>query len=410
MDTQTFIQQKFAEFYVENATKIEAPLSIRQREFGFMVFKENIMVRHKGFSTVESLRSFMKENAPAHAYHSTAYYEMPEEKMDNKGWLGADLYFDIDADHIATKCKETHDSWTCKDCGFTGKGQPDVCPACGSKRFDEKIWPCDECLGSAKKETIKLVDMLTKEFGFSQDEVEVSFSGHRGYHVHVAHEVIRELDAGARKEIVDYITGVGLNTAMYGSADVTSHMREEAVGSAVDYIGWQGRIAKGAYEFLLSATAKDLTNLGLREKRANEIIVNKRVILNCWKKDGPWRQIRGVGKEELKMIINHAVESQSSKIDTMVTTDIHRLIRLPNSLHGKTGWLKISFPGSDIDFFDPLKNAVAFKRGEVTIYVEKAPRFRLGDEWFGEYEKQKVELPMAAAIFLLCKDAARLVD
>ncbi len=410
MDTQTFIQQRFTKFYEENASKIEAPPSIKQREFGFIVFKENMMVRHKGFFTVDALRSFMKENAPAHAYHSTAYYETPEEKMENKGWLGADLYFDIDADHIQTRCKEIHDSWACKDCSFTGKGQPDVCPACGGKRFDEKIWPCDECLGSAKNETVKLVNMLTKEFGFSSEEVDVSFSGHRGYHVHVASDVIRELDAGARKEIVDYITGTGLNTSLYSPIIVTSRAPTETVSSALDDVGWRGRIAKGAYEFLQSANVKDLTSLGLKEKRANEIFSNKQAILNSWKKEGPWRPIRIVGKEELKVIINHAVESQSAKIDTMVTTDIHRLIRLPNSLHGKTGWLKVSFPVLDIDAFDPLKEAVAFKKGNPTIYVEKAPKFRLGDEWFGGYEKQKVELPMAAAIFLLCKDAARLVD
>jgi DNA primase small subunit len=410
MDTQTFIRQKFAEFYEENATKIEAPPSIMQREFGFMVFKENIMVRHIGFSTVDRLRSFMKENAPAHAYHSTAYYEMPEEKMDNKGWLGADLYFDIDADHIPTKCKEIHDSWICKDCGFTGKGQPDVCPACGGKRFDEKIWPCDECLDSAKGETVKLLNILTKEFGFSSEEVDVSFSGHRGYHVHVANDAVQELDAGARKEIVDYITGVGLNASLYSPVDVASRAPAETVGSVLDDLGWRGRIAKGAYEFLLSATVKDLVDLGLKEKTANEIISNRQAILNSWEKEGPWRPIRGVGKEELKTLINRAVDSQSAKIDTMVTTDIHRLIRLPNSLHGKTGWLKTSFSIADIESFDPLKEAVAFKKGEVTLYVEKAHKFRLGDESFGEYEKQKVELPMAAAVFLLCKDAARLVD
>ena len=410
MDSQTFIRQKFAEFYEENAVKIEAPPSIKQREFGFMIFKENIMVRHKGFTNSDALRAYVKEVVPAHAYHSTAYYETPEERMENKGWLGADLYFDIDADHIATKCKETHDSWTCKDCGFSGKGQPDVCPACGSRRFDEKIWPCDECLGSAKKETIKLVDMLTTEFGFSTEEVEVSFSGHRGYHVHVVNAVIRELDAGARKEIVDYITGVGLNMSLFSLVEVVSRAPAKTVSSALSDFGWHGRIAKGAYEFLKTATVKELVSLGFKEKRANDLFSNKQVVLKSWEKNGPWRIIKGVGKEELKLFINHAVEGQSVKIDTMVTTDIHRLIRLLNSLHGKTGWLKVSFPTSSIDSFDPLKSAVAFKRGEATIYVEKTHKFRIGDEWFGGYEKQKVELPMAAAIFLLCKDAARLVD
>ena len=410
MDSQTFIRQKFAEFYEENAAKIEAPPSIKQREFGFMVFKEDIMVRHKSFADAEALRTYMKEAAPAHAYHSTAYYELPQERMENKGWLGADLYFDIDADHIATKCKETHDSWTCKDCGFSGKGQPDVCPACGSRRFAQKIWPCDECLGKTKEETIKLVGMLTAEFGFTTEEVEVSFSGHRGYHVHVANEAAREMDAGARKELVDYITGVGLNTSMFGSAEVAPPASTKTASSASGNVGWQNRIAKGAYEFLKAATVKDLMRLGLKEKRANDLFSNRQVVLKSWEKNGPWRAIKGIGREELKLFISRAVEEQSARIDTMVTTDIHRLIRLLNSLHGKTGWLKTAFPASTIDTFDPLKSAVAFKKGEATIYVEKTHRFRIGDEWFGGYENQKVELPMAAAIFLLCKDAAKLVD
>ncbi|MBS7614508.1 DNA primase small subunit PriS [Candidatus Bathyarchaeota archaeon] len=410
MDNQTFIQQKFAEFYEENASKIEAPSSISQREFGFMVFKENVMVRHKRFGTADALKTFIKESAPAHAYHSTAYYETPEAKMEDKGWLGADLYFDIDADHIATKCKEIHDSWTCKDCGFAGKGQPDVCPSCGSKRFDQRIWPCDECLDSAKKETIKLVEMLMEEFGFSSNEVAVSFSGHRGYHVHVTNEVIRELDAGARKEIVDYITGTGLNVSFFSSAVGAFRSSPETPVYALNDVGWRGRIVKGAYEFLSSATLKNLIDLGIKEKRANEIVLNKEAILNSWKREGPWRPVRGVGKEELRTIIDHVIGVQSVKIDTMVTTDIHRLIRLPNTLHGKTGWLKVSFPFSHIDIFDPFKSAVAFKKGTVNIYVEESPKFRIGDEWFGEYKKQKVELPTAAAIFVLCKDSASLVE
>ena len=39
----------------------------------------------------------------------------------------------------------------------------------------------------------------------------VFFSGHRGYHVHIENEAVRSLDAMARKEIVDYVTGLRLN-------------------------------------------------------------------------------------------------------------------------------------------------------------------------------------------------------
>jgi DNA primase small subunit len=38
----------------------------------------------------------------------------------------------------------------------------------------------------------------------------VFFSGHRGYHVQIENEVVKTLDAMARKEIVDYVSGLGL--------------------------------------------------------------------------------------------------------------------------------------------------------------------------------------------------------
>jgi len=410
MDRVSFIRDKFAEFYEEKASEIKPPSSISQREFGFFTFKENIVIRHKGFATADALRTFIKQIVPSHAYYSAAYYKMPEEKMDSKGWLGADLYFDIDADHIPTECGKIHDVWFCRDCGFEGKGiVPQECPSCGGKKFEEQKWPCEVCLESAKYEAIKLLDFLIEDFGFSPQEIEVSFSGHRGYHVHVESEEIRELDSVARKEIVDYITGVGLEPTYHGLQGST-YRSAMISGPNLDENGWRGRIARGTHEFLLSATREDLEDLDLSKKVIDEILSKRSKILRSWEKRGPWSLIKGVGVETWKKIIKRAVESQSVRIDTVVTTDIHRLIRLPNTLHGKTGWLKISFPAEEIERFDPLSSAVAFKRGEVTVYVKRAPKFRIGEETFGPFENRKVELPMAAAMFLLCKDVAEVVD
>jgi len=406
MDRVSFIRDRFAEFYEENASKIEAPSSISQREFGFFVFKENMVIRHKGFVNVETLRDFIKEIVPSHAYYSAAYYEMPEEPMEEKGWIGADLYFDIDADHIPTECGKIHDTWLCRDCGFQGKGTtPMECPACGSKRFKEQKWPCEVCLESAKYEALKLLDFLIEDFGFSPHEIQVSFSGHRGYHVHIENEEIRKLDSTARKEIVDYITGVGLEPTYHGlqGARVIS-------GPNLDETGWRGRIARGIHEFLLSATREELEELDLKKKVIEAILSRRDEILKSWEKRGPWSLIKGVGVETWKKIIKRAIEHQSARIDTVVTTDTHRLIRLPNTLHGKTGWLKVSFPVEEIEKFDPLSSAIAFKKGEATIYVKKAPKFRIGEETFGPFEERKVELPMAAALFLLCKGIAEVAD
>ena len=65
---------------------------------------------------------------------------------------------------------------------------------------------------------------------------------------------------------------------------------------------------------------------------------------------------------------------------------------------------------STIDVFDPFKSAVAFKISTVSVFVSDAPEFRLDDETFGPYKNQKVELPTAAAVLLICKGRAEVVE
>jgi DNA primase small subunit len=181
-------------------------------------------------------------------------------------------------------------------------------------------------------------------------------------------------------------------------------------GPSLDDVGWRGRAARGTYEFLLTASIMDLKRLGLKRSVIEEIIANRDAILESWKTSGPWNIVKGLGLEGWRKIVQHGIKLQSAKIDTVVTVDIHRLIRLSGTLHGKTGLLKISFPADKIEEFDPLKEALAFKGGEVKIYVEEAPKFRLGEEEFGPFEKQTVNLPLPAALFLLCKNAGKVIN
>lgn len=420
MDNQTFIRERFLEFYNRNIDRVEAPKSIEKREFGFTQFKENAMVRHKGFMRAEDLKDFIRKIVPSNIYYSAAYYSMPEAKMDEKGWLGSDLFFDIDADHILTECDKKHDMWICRICGFKGRGSPPAtCPRCGNVGFDEEgniigyrqeTWPCEMCLEATRVETIKLIDILTSDLGFSISEIKCSFSGHRGYHVQAENEEILKLDSTARREIVDYITGTGIDAIFHGLDEISHDGVRMLVGPSLNDFGWRGRAAKGTYDFLLKATAKDLRSLGLRREVIEEIIKNRDAILESWKAGGPWNMIKGLGLKGWRKIIQRGIRFQSASIDTVVTVDIHRLIRLPGTLHGKTGLLKISFSASEIETFDPLKEAIAFKDGEVKIYVEEAPEFRLGDEVFGPFKKQTVNLPLSAAIFLLCKDAGKVIS
>jgi DNA primase small subunit len=402
IETRVFIQEKFAQYYNLDSLSINAPSSLASREFAFLLFKEKRMLRHKNIRDIEDLRTMLKAVVPSDVYYSSAHYEKPEEEMDTKGWLGADLVFDIDADHMPTPCGKQHDTWTCSNCGATGRGsKPENCPRCRGLRFDDKSWPCEICLESTKKETIKLHEVLTNDFGLSPQEMIIAFSGHRGYHVHVESQIVQTLDQIARREIVDYLVGIGFEPRFQGLEDDRVPNLEET--------GWRGRIAKGTYEFLLDTSIEQLEEMGFRKSAVNNLDKQRDKILESWKGKEAWR-IKGVGPESWKKIVRKAIENQSVKIDTVVTTDIHRLIRLANTLHGKTGLKKTLVSASDIERFDPLKSAVAFKGGSVRLLVYEAPEFRLGDERFGPYKNCEAELPTAAALFLLCKGAAHVME
>jgi DNA primase small subunit len=396
------VQGIFRDYYLRDYTAKSTISTIEQREFGFIMF-EGWMHRHKSFKQIDELREFLQNSVPSDAYYSCAYYESPEAEMDRKEWIGADLIFDIDADHIPTSCDKIHDEWVCGGCGFSGRGVlPEKCPACGGEKFNSKTWPCEICLASAKGETMKLLDMLIEDFGFSGNEIHIFFSGHRGYHISVECEAVMTLDSIARKEIVDYILGLGLNVSSY---DLT---RKKGLASSY---GWLKRLNQGIQNFIINAKDEDLRNIGLKKNAIDALLRNRDSISsNLLGAGNQAPSVRGVGPDSWMKIAEHVVTLQSAKIDTVVTTDIHRLIRLTDTLHGKTGFLKIEFPASTIDSFDPFKDAIAFKEGTATINVSNAPEFRLGDEMFGPYRDKKVELPTAAAVLLICKGRAEVVE
>jgi DNA primase small subunit len=257
-------------------------------------------------------------------------------------------------------------------------------------------------LESTKEEAIKLIDILTKDFGLSIKEMNIGFSGHRGYHLHVENKKLLTLNSMERKEIVDYIIGLGLEPQLHGL--------DRMKGPNLNDLGWRGRIARGTYEYILNATSEQLETIGLGKRTIQNLTEHRESILESWKHEGPWAMLKGVNIERWRKIVEQAVKKQAAEIDTVVTTDIHRLIRLAHTLHGKTGLKKTEASIASIEEFDPLKSAVAFRDGTTTVFVTEAPEFRIGDEFHGPYRKEKVELPTAAALFLLCKGAAEIAE
>ncbi|MFI5419500.1 MAG: DNA primase small subunit domain-containing protein, partial [Nitrososphaerales archaeon] len=354
---------------------IKAPSEIASREFGYFPFGGG-MVRHLSFSEIGTLRALLVREAPAGVYCSNSLYQDPAAEMQKKGWIKAELIFDIDADPLKLPCKKRHDLWLCKDCGKKEFGlRPEICPACKGNRLLEFTWACEECIDGTKRETFKLLEFLEQDFGLPMAKISVYFSGNAGYHIQVGGSALDELDQHGRSEISDYVTAQGI-------------MSNILVGSKLspDEPGWRGRIARYLRDIPVD-TPPFKTNE--YDKRIFEI-ENK------------------LKEDQISEIFASAVQSNMVRIDPMVTTDIHRIFRMPETLNNKTGLVKRQT--KDLQPFDPLSEAVALpeERELISMSVDMCPRIVLGGMEFGPFiHVSEIKLPLFVGVYLICRGAGK---
>jgi DNA primase small subunit len=345
--TITFLRRTYREYYFKHHDDVELPAMIQNREFGYTPFGKG-MVRHLSYMTSGELAADLVKQAPSSVFCSNATYSNPTLPMDEKGWKGAELIFDIDANAIPTGCRTKHSFWTCKICGkiIRSAERPTRCPKCeGTTGITQLHWSCAECLGATKDHVSRLIDFLLKDFRVSSASIKVYFSGNRGYHLHVDDERFEGMEPQARAEIANYIKGTGLirpQGSDYAAANAPGMRRG----------GWLERIAASP------------------------------------SKDQPRR-------------MEHITSAFASQIDEAVTTDIHRIFRMPGTLHGNSGLLKAIV--HDLAGFRPEYDPVVLGDEPVTLSVRGSPVFSLKGRTFGPYSTEEPELPTYAAVYLLTK-------
>lgn len=414
-----FLKKCFLSFYKKNLPTMQPPPSMKQREFGFLMFRDKIMVRHKSFNNSNSFSDMLLSLTPSDVYYSTAYYEKPDADMAHKIWLGSDIVFDVDADHIDTPCKDSHDLWSCPNCKEVRMGKkPAKCPNCNHEKLETKAWLCDKCLFAAKEEMIKLRDMMVEDFGTSPTDVHLFFSGHRGYHMHLVSEKLMKLDDSQRKEIVDYVLALGLDPddqGLYldeteGTSNVSFSKSKMIVGPQVTDPGWRGRLAKGVLQIITRFDEKQLLDLGFSRGAVTQILNERETIEAEWLKRIPWSYFQDrwrVSEKIWKSVMEKSLDlvRMRSNIDTVVTTDIHRLIRMPGTLNGKTGLRATMLRFNQLETFDPFDEPAVFE-GSQKVHVKESPPFRIRDETYGPFANENVALPLSAAVLLIAKGVA----
>ncbi|MHA1860514.1 MAG: DNA primase small subunit domain-containing protein [Candidatus Asgardarchaeia archaeon] len=398
--------RKFRDYYLR--AKLHEPLEMERREFAFIPMDKGIMFRHMKFQDVESLRRYIVRSVPSHVYYSSAFYDFPDApKMEQKVWRGAELIFDVDSDHLDLKCQAEHDFWLCENCGYTSRRKMESCPKCSSTKVRTYKWICDNCIEKAKNEVEKLVfDFLINDFGIDEDSILVKFSGHRGFHVHVMDGRLYGMSQYARREIVGYVTGLDIDPSIHG---INEDLFKGGYGLKPPSIkdpGWRGRIVRYIIR-LLDDIDENSRIEGLKRSQILKICENKESIKKSLSSSNPnYRIVKGLGAKSWMSLALEAVKRYGVKIDAPVTADIKRLIRMPGTIHGKTGLIVKDVDVNSLESFDPFRDAVAFKGNEqksirIDVYT---PKFRILDEVYGPYKPgDVVEVPEGAAIFLVSK-------
>lgn len=351
--TLSFLKKAYREYYFRKSDSIGFPEEIPSREFGYIPFGGG-MVRHLSFKSAGDAAAEILRQSPSSVYCSNARYESPTLPMESKGWLGAELIFDVDATDIPTPCKKSHDFWYCEKCHASGRlPKPASCPKCKGQTADFH-GTCSVCLEASKEHTLRVVDFLVKDFGVSTKDIVAYFSGNRGYHLQVYDERFEQLDQQGRAEIAEYVMGSSLPP----SVSIAATLRRRPGGSPSEAYGWMRRI---------------------------------------W----TYAQTRSGSTGAQPKLVTEAVSLQRAMIDASVTTDIHRVFRLAGTLHGNTGMAKMHV--NSFSTFDPEKDPVVINSEKTSVDVAFYPKFIMKGQTFGPFKAETASLPAYAAVPILTR-------
>ncbi len=183
------------------------PKDIERREFAIQPFDKQSYIRHLSFNNQQEFYDFLIKNSPKHVYYSIGIYDLPEaNSMEEKGWKGSDLLFDIDLDH-----------------DISCQTQDDITD--------------DSCIEKGLKYAETIAHMIDNFFGGYH---QIYFTGNRGYHVRGICENCRLLEREERAEIAKFVMAQELDLEIIFPK--SSKGKKAALPSPKDP-GWRGLIA-----------------------------------------------------------------------------------------------------------------------------------------------------------------------
>ena len=403
-----YLRDLFKEYYKNNP--VDSPIEIQKREVGIGDFGKKISARHLAFQNNDQLNEYLRTKTPFFISYSVGYYNYPDRRgsMDQKELLGADIVYEFDSDDFDLECQNKHDVWVCKNpnCKKHGFGHIDKCPECESA-VEITEWTCDNCLNKAKTETKRLIDFLEKEFNLDSDSFIISFSGSKGYHIRLTNKSIIGLSKSARLQMMNYILGKDLDLKQLGFEYINKQWSCPTPGKVS---GWSKKILDFIISYISQADYKTLKkDFNFSKLKAEQFLEKKDDILNKMYNNMLYSNFYN-GSKFWQNLIEFSISQISFKIDPMSSSDIYKIMRMPDTIHGGTGFLSSTIKKVDnLKDFDAFSDPVVLdmKNFKKIKILKPTPKFRIRDQVYGPFESdEQVDLPIAVSSFLILKGVA----
>jgi DNA primase small subunit len=157
------------------------------------------------------------------------------------------------------------------------------------------------------------------------------------------------------------------------------------------------RKASGSDEVFVKFPKSGLA-FGWRKRVADKLKIDSASIIKL----GNIANERG-GYAGFKAELDRMTREMGSRIDPQVTTDVHRVFRVPGTINSKSGLAKIKC--DDLNSFDPFADACLLGTAKVKVKMKTHVKFKLKGEHYN-LSKESAELPAYAAVYLICKGLA----
>ncbi len=417
----------FREYYATADLAVE---NIPRREIAFQTW-DSRMVRHQSHDSIESLRELAQKRAPKALYASLSYYLDPSHKSPKE----------VDRKSV-----------NCQECGHSYKSDAPKapCPKCGvenekantntkDRRAMDLAFDIDygdipgakdrtptENLGAAALSTHNLAKILVNDLGFDYSDLNITFSGRKGFHIRLSnsHPLFsdsNQTDESVRKALVNYVGGYDFDKMDF--LLIKAHAQAANTWHLKGYESGWGKRFNESIEYFLKVAEKDMETFtkvltlytpwytdkkryGTKKSLPSQKVIGGFRNACNEHRDGilKGQDIRQMKDSEANRLLAFALARTrlryASFVDRVVTADKARVLRVPGSLHGSSGMVCCTVPS--IDYLADMSWVLDLQKEllgdeEVEVSISK-----VANTYYGVFEPGEHKVSKHIAYAMLC--------